>query len=149
MGARRKSRELALQFLYLIDAAKLSAEDAKKTLFASAHAPDKILEFAEHLAMGTLKQTPELDKLITQYAQNWEMRRMTAVDRNIMRLAAFEILNELETPISVIIDEAVEIAKAFSTEDSGKFVNGILDKIKLERKENGAAGTVRGEPVEP
>jgi N utilization substance protein B len=139
MGARRKSREMALQFLYLVDAAKMTSEDARKSLFDSWHAPDKVREFAEHLVTGTLAQTGNLDTLITKYAENWEMRRMTAVDRNVMRLAAFELLNELETPISVIIDEAVEIAKTFSTEESGKFVNGILDKIKLERTENIAA----------
>jgi N utilization substance protein B len=139
MGARRKSREMALQFLYLVDAAKLTAEDAKKSLLDPWHTPEKIREFAELLALGTLSHAEHIDALITKYAENWEIKRMTAVDRNIMRLAAFELVYEPETPISVIIDEAVEIAKTFSTEESGKFVNGILDKIKLERKENGAA----------
>ncbi len=74
-----------------------------------------------------------LDQLIAKYAENWEIGRMAAIDRNVLRLAAFELLNELDTPVSVVIDEAVEIAKTYSTQDSGKFVNGILDKIKAER----------------
>jgi N utilization substance protein B len=135
MGIRRKSREMALQYLYLIDAAKLEPEEAKKALFSSDRMPDKIREFGVHLGEGAFTHRDELDALITKYAENWEMKRMTAVDRNLMRLSAFELVFELETPISVIIDEAVEIAKTFSTEESGKFVNGILDKIKSERKQ--------------
>jgi len=138
MGSRRKSREMALQFLYLVDAGKMTGEDAKKSLLGDGSMPEKIREFAEQLALGTLSHAEQLDAMITKYAENWEIKRMTAVDRNIMRLAAYELVYEPETPVSVIIDEAVEIAKTFSTEESGKFVNGILDKIKLERKENGA-----------
>ena len=75
-----------------------------------------------------------LDALIKKYAQNWEMDRMAALDRNLLRLGAYEIIFELDTPVSVIIDEAVEMAKAFSTPDSGKFVNGILDRIRKDVK---------------
>jgi len=124
---------MALQFLYLMDVAQLSQEDVKKALFDSKALPERIRTFTEYLALGTAADRTALDVLITKYAENWEIRRMTAVDRNILRLAAFELLHELDTPVSVIIDEAVEIAKTFSTADSGKFVNGILDKVKLER----------------
>lgn len=127
---------MALQFLYLVDVAKLTPDQIKKALFDNGTLPEKVQSFAERLALGTLAEIPQLDVFISKYTENWEINRMTAVDRNILRLASFEILKEPETPISVIIDEAVEIAKTYSTADSGKFVNGILDKIKLERKEN-------------
>jgi N utilization substance protein B len=85
------------------------------------------------LARGALAHRPALDAVIAKVAENWEIGRMAAIDRNILRLAAFELMHSLETPVSVVIDEAVEIAKTYSTQDSGKFVNGILDKIKTER----------------
>ncbi|OGR52414.1 MAG: transcription antitermination factor NusB [Elusimicrobia bacterium GWA2_38_7] len=83
---------------------------------------------------GVLDRQEEIDTLIRRYTENWDIRRMAAIDRNILRISTFEILTDLETPISVIIDEAIEISKNYSTEDSSKFVNGILDKIKGERK---------------
>jgi transcription antitermination factor NusB len=91
--------------------------------------------FADSLFKGTWDKKLKLDTLIGDHAENWEMDRMAVIDRNILRFAAFEIMDMPETPINVIIDEAVEIAKKFSTIDSGKFVNGILDKLKSERKE--------------
>jgi N utilization substance protein B len=94
----------------------------------------KIREFARLLAEGVRARQKEIDTLIKKYAQNWEMSRMAAVDRGILRLAAWELLYETDTPINVIINEALEIAKKYSTGESSKFVNGILDKIKLERK---------------
>ena len=83
---------------------------------------------------GRMERKEEIDRILSLYAENWDIKRMAMVDRNILRLAAFEILVDLETPLSVIIDEAIEIAKVFSTQDSGKFVNGVLDKVKSERK---------------
>lgn len=133
MGLRRQSRETALQILYLADIARLKADRAAAIIWAGADYPPKAQHFADILASGALSHQAEIDLLITKYADNWEISRMAAVDRNILRLAAFEILTELDTPISVVIDEAVEIAKTFSTVDSGKFVNGILDRIKADR----------------
>ena len=85
-----------------------------------------------HLGEGSFAHQAELDALITKYAENWEMKRMTAVDRNIMRLAIYEMLHREDIPPIVSINEAVDIAKKFSTQDSGKFVNGILDKVRSE-----------------
>lgn len=133
MGLRRQAREAALQILYLADIAFLSEERAAKIIWAGSEAPPRAKHFADALAKGTLLHRTHLDALITKYAQNWEIGRMAALDRNILRLAAFELLHGLDTPVSVVIDEAVEIAKTYSTQDSGKFVNGILDKIKTER----------------
>jgi N utilization substance protein B len=133
MGVRRQAREAALQILYLADVAKVPVESGAPVIYAGADLPPKAKEFSTALAKGTLEARDALDKLIVKYAENWDLHRMAAVDRNILRLAAYELVRQPETPISVIIDEAVEIAKHFSTQDSGKFVNGILDKIKLER----------------
>ncbi len=91
-------------------------------------------DFSRHLADGVWNHKSEIDAMLTRYAENWDLHRMAAVDRNILRLSTFEIVHDKETPLSVIIDEAIEIAKTYSTEESGKFVNGILDKIKQERK---------------
>lgn len=134
MGSRRKGREFALQALYLADISEMPEQRAFRSLVRGGGLDDKGKEFAEALAAGALREIKLLDELIVKYAQNWEMKRMAALDRNLLRLGAYEILFELDTPVSVIIDEAVEIAKTFSTPDSGKFVNGILDRIKNERK---------------
>src|SRR6188474_432446 len=88
--------------------------------------------FADPLIRGTLEHRDEADELITQHAKNWDLHRMAAVDRNILRLAIYEMLHRDDIPPVVSINEAVDIAKKFSTNDSGKFVNGILDRIKGE-----------------
>lgn len=137
MGARRKAREYALQILYLADITRVGAEKALRSVLHGANPEEQIAEFTTHLVNGTRLHLPELDAAIEKYAKNWEMARMAALDRNILRMGAFELMYEPKTPVSVIIDEAVEIAKTFSTEESGKFVNGILDQIKNERKQNG------------
>ena len=136
MGIRRQARETALQILYLTDVAKMPVEDAILAVLADTELPDKANDFSTLLARGAMEHRPALDQFIVKYAENWELHRMAAVDRNILRLAAYELLHYPETPVSVVIDEAVEIAKSYSTQDSGKFVNGILDKIKLERPED-------------
>lgn len=133
MGLRRQAREAALQILYLADIANLPGDKAAKIIWAGSEAPPKSKNFADELARGALAHRPVLDAVIAKVAENWEIGRMAAIDRNILRLAAFELMHSLETPVSVVIDEAVEIAKTYSTQDSGKFVNGILDKIKTER----------------
>jgi N utilization substance protein B len=89
-------------------------------------------EFAEPLIRGTLEYRDEVDDIIKRHAKNWDLHRMAAVDRNILRLAIYEMLHRADIPPVVSINEAVDIAKKFSTQDSGKFVNGILDKVKGE-----------------
>ncbi|HRY29143.1 MAG TPA: transcription antitermination factor NusB [Elusimicrobiota bacterium] len=133
MGARRQAREAALQILYLVDVGKFDLEKAAAACWTESTLAPRARTFADDLARGALENMPLLDGLITKYAENWELSRMAAVDRNILRLTAYELLFHVDTPVSVAIDEAVEIAKTYSTQDSGKFVNGILDKIKLER----------------
>jgi N utilization substance protein B len=133
LGSRRLGREAALQVLYLKDVSRNTLENFPEPVWSADPLTPKTLEFAQRLAQGASSQQSAIDPLIKKYAENWEITRMAAIDRCILRLAAYELLHELETPINVIINEAVEIAKKYSTGESSKFVNGILDKIKLER----------------
>ncbi len=137
MGARRKGREFALQVLYVMDLTKMDREKAIRSVVRGAAAEESTQDFARKLVEGTSANQVELDAMIEKYAKNWELSRMAALDRNLLRMSAYELIYETDTPVSVIIDEAVEIAKSFSTEESPKFVNGILDRIKNERKANG------------
>ena len=132
MGHRRDARLNALQTLYLLDTSKMSLDQTLK-FGGSKEMPPETKEFYDQLVQGFLSRKDEVDVLIQKYAINWEMGRMALVDRNILRIAVYEILAEVKTPLSVIIDEAIEISKEYSTEDSSKFINGILDKMKQER----------------
>ncbi|MBD3271678.1 MAG: transcription antitermination factor NusB [Elusimicrobia bacterium] len=133
MGSRRKARICALQTLYLMDICSMSFEHAWQIVWHAAQTAATPEDFAHDLAYGSALNRDSIDKLIMRFAENWELGRMAAIDRNILRLCTYEMLHYPRTPISVIIDEGVEIAKEYSTNDSGKFVNGILDKIKSER----------------
>jgi len=133
MGLRRLAREYALQILYAIDVCKLEAKEVQQCFWNDHKSGRKVLEFATALVEGTLKNLFQIDSLIGKYARNWDIHRMASIDRNILRQATFEILYLLDIPINVIINEAVELAKKYSTEESGKFVNGILDKLREAR----------------
>ena len=129
MGARRKSRELALQMLFQHDMAGnetaaiiLTFEDLQK-----AKAP--VRDFAVRIFEGTVAHLEEIDDMIQAQADNWRLSRMAVVDRNIIRASVYEFLHETDTPKLVIIDEAIEIAKKFGTQKSSQFINGILDGI--------------------
>lgn len=139
MGIRRQAREATLLMLYLCDICKYTDDEALYHLMHNTDLPAGGHEFAKDLFSGTRENGKRLDALISRHAENWELDRMAVVDRNILRLAAYEITAMDNTPINVIIDEAVEIAKSYSTSDSSKFVNGILDKMKTERKKPVAA----------
>jgi transcription antitermination protein NusB len=155
MGIRREARERAVQFLFQYDLNRPDSLDDALRLFwesqrAAALAEEKgvarwgeavdlppptvedtaIQTFAEPLIRGTLEHETEVDAQIKKYARNWDIHRMAVVDRNILRLAIYEMLHRDDIPPVVSINEAVDIAKRFSTEESGKFVNGILDKVK-------------------
>lgn len=132
-SARRQAREAALQVIYLKDVGRGALETVPEAAWSDRPLTGKTRDFAQRLADGVFARQEEIDALIKKYAQNWEMGRMATVDRDILRMAAWEILCEIETPINVIINEALEIAKKYSTSESSKFVNGILDKIKSER----------------
>jgi N utilization substance protein B len=109
MGIRRQAREAALQMLYLSDNCEFSPDEVL-SYYRTLSLKNGSQEFAELLFKGTWNKRETLDRLITRYAQNWELERMAAIDRNILRMSAYEMLDMPETPINVIIDEAVEIA---------------------------------------
>ena len=132
-GARRQAREAALQALYLGDLCRAPALEISEKAWSEDPLSGKTLEFCRHLIGGVDASRESIDSVIVKYAENWELGRMAAVDRCLLRMAAFELLYDLGTPVNVVINEAVEIAKKYSTAESSKFVNGILDKIKLER----------------
>jgi N utilization substance protein B len=133
-STRRQGREAALQMIYLVDTCNIDLDKIPDDVLSDAPLTPKIRDYARHLASGTVSQWERIDELIVRFAKNWEMKRMAAIDRCLLRLASFELLMEAETPVNVVINEAVELAKKYSTAESSKFVNGILDKIKEERK---------------
>ena len=136
VNLRRQARELAMQYLYQQDLA--GGEDGRPILQALASLPEvgdeslRARSFAAELAKGVLSRKEILDKKIHQYAQNWSLARIAAVDRAILRLAIYELLFREDIPPVVSINEAIDLAKNYSTSDSGRFVNGILDRVKLE-----------------
>lgn len=127
MGMRRRGRELALQMLYQYELAGNDIETILTSFEELQQAPPLIREFAASLASGAIGKRDEIDARLAEQADNWRLDRMAAVDRNILRLAMFELLFAPDTPPAVVIDEAVEIAKRFGSERSSQFVNGVLD----------------------
>ena len=133
MGRRRLARETALQALYLCDISKFNSEEALDAVLRGVEMDVQGIDFSREIVQGTSQQISDLDSAIQATAKNWEMSRMAAVDRSILRLAAYELTKHPETPVNVVLDEAIEIAKKFSDKDSPRFINGILDKIKALR----------------
>jgi N utilization substance protein B len=141
MGDRRKSRELALQALFALDLNKLDLNKidnpSQMDDFLEQHGEDLSKStrlFFLTLVEGVLENRVKIDLLLDQWAKNWKTSRMPAVDRNIMRIAVFEMLNLPDIPPSVSINEAVEIGKKFGTRDSGPFINGVLDRIRVQHE---------------
>jgi len=130
MASRRKSRELALQMLFQCEQGKHAPEHVLATFLRVQKADPEALSFARELFEGTLADMSSLDRLIGGQAANWRLERMAAVDRNLLRLALYELLHHPETPAAVVIDEALEIARRFSGDESVDFVNGVLDGIR-------------------
>ena len=152
MPARRKSRQKAVQILFVWDSRKVPIDEAIQSFYDSLYTaeveeetgvepefdaqPD---EFMEKLARGTSAQVAELDAYIAKRAENWRLERMPVVDRNILRMAIFE-MKSLDTPHAVIIDEALELARRYSEEEAVPFVNGVLDAIRKMIAAESAAG---------
>jgi len=138
MGKRRKSRELALQVLYGHDLQELSCdrqvvEQALAEFRDSFEAGERAMEYARAIVLGICAHREAIDRLLTRHAHNWRLERMSAVDRNILRIAAWEILHGPDVPVQVAINEALEVAKRFSTADACPFINGILDSLKDDK----------------
>ncbi len=131
MSSRRKERELALQLLFQQDFSQLTVEEILEIFWEVNPVDPEDREFAELLFRKASEHRSMIDELIGRHAQHWRLERMPAVDRNILRLAVSEFLYA-ETPQIVVIDEAIEIARRFSTSDSTQFVNGVLDAVREE-----------------
>lgn len=127
MGVRRRGRELALQMLYQHELSGSVPEEMAGRFEELEQVSPQSREFALSLVRGVLKHWEEIDQRVNAQAEHWRLERMAAVDRNILRLALYELLFEPDTPPAVVIDEAVELAKRFGSEQSGPFVNGVLD----------------------
>ncbi|MFH1217533.1 MAG: transcription antitermination factor NusB [Pseudomonadota bacterium] len=128
MSLRRKSRELALQCLYQIDQSGNSEADVDGM---SDHfdVNKKAIPYAQELVDGIRSNWQDLNSLIEDHAKNWRLSRMAVIDRNILRIAAFELIHKDDVPTSVALNEAIEIAKRYSTDDAAPFINGILDSM--------------------
>ncbi len=133
MSSRRRSRQRALQILFLWDARKQPVAELVDayygTLYSEEH-PERD-PFVEQLVRGTVEHAPDVDERISRHAEHWRIERMPAVDRNVLRLAVYEMVH-MGTPAAVAIDEALELARKFSGDESVQFVNGVLDAIHRE-----------------
>jgi transcription antitermination protein NusB len=133
MGGRRKGRELALQMLFQWDLSRELFANVRSTFWTLNNDVDEeVRTFADHLASGTAEHIDQIDVLLAKHAEHWRVSRMAVVDRNVLRLASFELLFETQTPKAVVINEALEVARKFSTPESIQFINGILDSIRKE-----------------
>jgi transcription antitermination factor NusB len=145
MGSRRRAREASLQLLYEIELAQKKVEEVLAQFFRDpkglfpelVEAPaslDEIREFTRQITEGVIHNVREIDRLVEGHSTHWKISRMALVDRNILRMAVFELLYCQDIPASVTINEAIEIAKKYGTEESSSFVNGVLDHIAKELK---------------
>ena len=134
MRKRTRARELALQMLYQLDARGDDAWDLVDPMLQREEpGADDVHEFARELIRGTMDKRDEIDVLLKAAAQNWQLHRMAVIDRNILRMAVFEMMHLDAVPAKVTINEAIELGKRFSTKQSGSFINGILDRIRREQ----------------
>jgi transcription antitermination protein NusB len=138
MRGRRKARETALQVLYGLNFVDIDARDALDLFWGNFTAPQSAKDFACFLVEGTCAHKEELDKLIAECSDNWSLGRMSRVDINILRMAVFEFLYCDDIPPKVTLNEAVDLGKTFGSENSGSFINGILDALNLKLNKDNA-----------
>ena len=133
IGTRRKSRELALQMLFQLDMGRQERDHVRQTFWSERKdLDDKVRGFSDDLFRIACERREEIDKLIEQSAEHWRMERMAAVDRNLLRASVAEFLGFPKTPKAVVINEALEIARRYSTPESVQFINGVLDSVARE-----------------
>jgi N utilization substance protein B len=128
-GARRKSRAVALQVLYEVDSVGHKPEDVIKHSLAEEVLAEENIEFVKELVSGVLDNKKQIDANIKQFAPTWPIAQISVIDRNILRIAIFELLFDNKTPIKVAINEAVELAKNFGSDSSPRFINGVLSSV--------------------
>ena len=147
MGRRRQARELALQALYYLDARAGDPQEAMALFHRNFTPPRKARDFMDRLVQGVSANRDTIDAIVERYSENWKVFRMPRVDRNVIRMAAFEMFWLVDIPHSVSINEAIDLGKQYGTDDSGAFINGILDRIRkaLESGELAAPAINPGE----
>ena len=131
MGNRRKSRELAMQALFYMDMNHNVSEEMLERFCNHFDPPAKVRPFFLELVSGVIQTMAQIDQMIERFSKNWKLNRMSCVDRNILRMAVYEIIFCREIPPKVSINEAIDIGKKFGTEESGAFINGIVDSIRI------------------
>jgi N utilization substance protein B len=144
MSLRSKSREFAMQMIFQWDSNQKAPAKLEAKFWKSAKAADTTRAFANRLLEGTIQELEVLDPLITKHAENWKFERLSSIDRAILRLGVYE-LRFCDTPFKVVMNECVELAKKFSSEDAGGFVNGILDAIHKES----ASAAIKADAAHP
>jgi N utilization substance protein B len=137
MGNRRKSRELAMQALFYMDMRQNDSDEMLERFCDNFSAPKKMLPFFLKLVKGVIQEKGEIDSILERFSDHWKLNRMSCVDRNTMRIAIYELLYCHDIPYKVSINEAIDMGKKFGTKESGAFINGILDSIRiaLEKEE--------------
>ncbi len=146
MGNRRRSRELAMQALYQMEMNQDHSKEAVELFCKHFGVTENVKPFFLRLVEGVMKVQHEIDPLIKSFSENWKISRMSRADRNIMRIAVYELLYCDDIPPKVSINEAIDIGKKFGTEDSGPFINGILDSVRISlEKENQLHSKVKAE----
>ncbi len=134
MGVRRRAREIALQVLYQKELNCIEIEEALNLFRNNFEVLKGAMDFSERLVKGVEQHRDDLDRVIEHYSSNWKVDRMAHVDRTILRIATYELLYCDDIPPRVAINEAIDIGKKYGSEDSGAFINGVLDKVKSEEK---------------
>lgn len=137
MGARRSGREAALQMLFAMEATTQGPDEVIAGFWRNFEGDPEGRSYADALVRGVAEQLAAIDKLITSASTNWRIERMSRVDRNLLRLGGYELAHRRDVPRAVILDEAVELAKSFGSDDSSVFVNGVLARIAddLDRRD--------------
>jgi N utilization substance protein B len=129
LGARRRAREIAVQFLYQMEVNPLEPHEAVESFRQNVSASRQVKEFAARIVEGVQYHREEIDRLIEKHSEHWRLKRIDRVDKNILRMGVFELLYCDDIPVKVALNEAIDLGKKFGTEESGAFINGILDKI--------------------
>ncbi len=129
---RTKARELALQFLYQVDIRGEESLEAMDPFLDRVGVPDEVRDFARDLVRGCREHHADIDQRIRDVAEHWDLSRMAVIDRNILRIAIYELLHRSDVPPKVAINEAIELGKKYSTKNSGGFINGILDRVRAD-----------------
>ena len=145
MGNRRKSRELAMQALFYMDMSQDDSNEMLERFCDNFSPPEEMLSFFLNLVRGVIREKGEIDSILKQFSDHWKLNRMSCVDRNTMRVAVYELLYCHDIPHKVSINEAIDMGKKFGSKESGAFINGILDSIRIaiEKKEIHVKDTIQ------